>query len=86
VSVTLPPCPWTVIRPERAVPEFCCTVYAIAVLVAADGGEIFVIHGTSLVAVHGQPDPAVTATVPSSPLPLAPADVGLIDHWHSVAG
>ena len=51
-----------VMVPVRAVfVVFRATVYATVPFPLPDAPEVTVIHGTSLVAVHGQPDPAVTA-------------------------
>jgi hypothetical protein len=43
-SGTLPPGPWTVMRPERIAPVFAATVYSSDAPVVPEAGEILAIH------------------------------------------
>jgi len=56
--------PAIVIVPDRAVPVLAATLYPTDPLPVPDAPEVTVIHVAPLVAVHVQPDVAVTATVP----------------------
>jgi hypothetical protein len=66
--LTVKVCPASEIVPLRAVPLLAATLNPTDPLPVPDVPDVTLIHGTPLVAVHAQPAPAITVTVPVAAL------------------
>jgi hypothetical protein len=72
--------------PVRAVPPFAATLNETVPLPDPEAPAVSVIQSAFVTAVHAQPSPAVTATVPVPPADATGCDAGAIEKLHGCGG